>query len=188
VCHQFMRLFIAIELPEGVHTALAASQAKLRASLGGGGVSWTKPENFHLTLKFIGEWPEQRVVELCESLREILVPALELSLGLAGALPPRGAARVLVVDLVGDVERLVELAAEIDDRCHAVGVPREGRKYRPHVTLGRMRPPRRVERELFAAATPKASGSFRIAEFVLMHSALSPKGSRYTRVASFPLG
>jgi 2'-5' RNA ligase len=183
-----MRLFVAVELPEPVRRALTRVQETLRASLGRGGVSWTKPDNLHLTLKFIGEWPEQRVAELCESLSRVSVPEMQLSLGDAGPLPPRGPARVLVVDLLGEVQQLLELARQVEERCHEAGVPREARSYMPHATLARLRPPRRIDADLLAAATPKLPQEFTVDRFVVMQSQLSPQGSTYTPIATFGLG
>jgi len=102
------------------------------------------------------------------------------------AMPPRGPARVIAADLGGDVEHLKQLAESIDQACSRAGFQKEHRPFRAHVTLGRLRPPRRVPRQIFEQINC-GSLQFPAALFALMRSELSPKGSIYTRVAEFAL-
>ena len=181
-----MRLFVAMELSEEVRAALAGIQDRLRRAIADG-VSWVKAGNLHMTMKFLGEVPDGRVPALAEALRA--VPAgneLHLATGRIAVMPPRGPGRVLVADVEGEVDALRTLATAIDEACAAVGFQREGRPFRPHLTLGRLRPPRRLPATALAGVDPPAV-PFTVGEFVLMQSQLSPKGSIYTRAARFPL-
>jgi 2'-5' RNA ligase len=180
-----MRLFIAIELPENVRADLARAQDQLRREIREA-VSWVKESNLHLTVKFLGEVTDERL-ELIESLRMIpRIGVLSLKLDGISLMPPRGPARVIAADLAGDVEQLKQLAEAIDEVCHAAGFQKEHRAFRAHVTLGRLRPPRRVAEQVFERIKFTSSG-FSIASFALMRSELNPKGSIYTRVAEFVL-
>src|SRR4051812_26066668 len=139
-----MRLFVAIELPDDVRAALAAVQDRLRRAIPDG-VSWVKPANLHMTMKFLGEVPDERLPAVVEALRAVTARGeLRLATGRAAVMPPRGPARVLVADVDGEVEALKLLAAAIDDACAKIGFERERRPFRPPLTLGRLRPPRRL--------------------------------------------
>jgi 2'-5' RNA ligase len=181
-----MRLFVAIELPDDVRAALAAVQDRLRDAIPDG-VSWVKPANLHMTMKFLGEVPDQRVPAIVDALRAITWHgALRLSTGPAAVMPPRGPGRVLVVDVEGEVDGLESLAATIDDACATAGFEREGHPFRPHLTLGRLRPPRRLPPNAIANVDAPAV-PVTVTEFVLIQSQLNPTGSIYTRAAVFPL-
>ena len=188
-----MRLFTAIELPEAVRAHVSAVATKVRQALESRDtrppVSWTKESNLHVTLKFLGDVPEERVPGLLAALRTIGLPPPPLRLRAESleAFPSRGSARVLVVRVGGDVERLAALHAAIEDRCSALGFERENRRYRPHVTIGRPRVPLRGRWEAMAGAT---SGSwpgpeFSPAAFSLVQSQLDPAGAIYTTIEAF---
>src|SRR3954463_14311209 len=126
-----MRLFVAIELSEGFRTRLVEMQDALRAVVPE--VSFTKAENLHLTLKFIGELEEQRVPALCGALKEI--PKVgEFELGLIGPdfLPERGPIRIIGAAVDGGQE-LLTLQSAIEEACAAQKIPRENRRYWPHI-------------------------------------------------------
>jgi 2'-5' RNA ligase len=180
-----MRLFTAIELPRDVCEALIRAQVELKKQLDAK-VSWTAQRNLHLTLKFLGEVPDEQVTKLSEALAAIKAPPMSLSLSRLSQLPPNGAAQVLVASVDDPEEALTRLFAAIEDAVEPLGYAREKRMFRPHITLGRMRVPRRVAREI-ERVTLEPTARFEVGEFVLMKSVLSNSGSQYTKIATIRL-
>lgn len=187
-----LRLFVAVELGEAALAALASLQEDLRRQ-GLEGLRWVRPEGVHLTLKFLGETPAERL------------PAIEAALGraVAGVLPhvlrldglgtfgSRRSPRVLWVGLQGDLEELGRLQQQVESALAQAGFPKEDRRFSPHLTLARVRPEtagalsERIARALAAAQPPEATIAVR--EVSLMRSTLGPGGAVYDRLAAFPL-
>jgi len=188
-----LRLFVACELPSEMKAALTALQDALRRQ-GAPPVRWVRPEGIHLTLKFLGAVPAQRVTDICAALAPTVegIPPLELSLGSLGAFGGRRGARVVWVGVEGDVERAVELQRRVETALARLGFPTEERAFSPHLTLARV--PDHVgaaERERLwdltkALAAPEAA-PVTIRELSLMRSILGPGGAVYERLAAFPL-
>jgi len=175
-----MRLFVAIELGEEFSRRLVEMQDALRAVAMG--VSFTKPENLHLTLKFIGEVEEQRVSALCDALKGVpQVGQFDLNLIGPDFLPERGPIRIIGASVDGG-EKLLSLQSAIEEACASQQIPRENRGYRPHITLARARRPlrRSAQNRLLEAIPESTSGSMPVDEFVLMLSQLTDKGSQYS--------
>jgi RNA 2',3'-cyclic 3'-phosphodiesterase len=176
-----MRTFVAIELPAEVKRALGALQDELRAARAD--VSWPKPENFHLTLKFLGEVEEARVEEIRQACAEAASAArgFDLKLEGIGLMPHRRQPRVVYVAVGGQVRELGELKREVEEQLAALGFEQEARPFKPHVTLGRVKSRERV-RELVALCESGrfAAREFSVGEIVLMRSELQAAGARYT--------
>jgi 2'-5' RNA ligase len=187
-----LRLFVAIELPEGVRRALGEVQAELRA-LGLKGLRWTRPEGVHLTLKFLGETTAGRLPEVKGAVAAAVAGrrAFQLALGRPGTFGSRGRPRVVWVDLEGEVEAVRGLQAAVEAALVAAGFAAEERGFSPHLTLARVRqpPPRglaeRLSEGLAAVSAPRME--FDANEVSLMRSELGPEGAVYTRLAAFPL-
>ena len=186
-----MRLFLAIELPEPARRHLAGVQSVIAPALPK--ASRPAARNLHLTLKFLGDVPDAGVPALCDALREVRLDGpMTLSATRLECFPPRGPVRVIAAGLEegGGVGRLPRLHAETEAACAGLGFPREGRPYRPHVTLARARIPVPASRrapleELTASAWP--GPAFTAGEFCLIESRLKPTGAEYTVLARFPL-
>ena len=139
-----MRLFTAIELPDSARRHLSDVQARLKRLWEPGAlppVSWTKESNLHVTLKFLGEVPDDRVPEVCNALARVRFPPAPLALR-AEALdvfPSRGSVRVIHAKVGRDVEQLSALFSSVESQCAPIGFPRENRRFRGHVTMGRAR-------------------------------------------------
>lgn len=182
-------MFIAVELGPAVRRAVEEIQASLRAATTD--VSWVRPENFHLTLKFLGATPAEKVgsVEQAVARAVSAVQPFEVELRGVGAFPNPSRARVVWVGLAPE-RPLVQLAGRIEDELAALGFAREARPFAAHVTMGRRREPRRNEAlqqklgELAGAGGARAG----VTEAVLMLSQLRPSGPIYTPVGRYPLG
>ena len=187
-----LRLFVAVDLPENVRESLRYLQAELRGR-NLGDLRWARPEGIHLTLKFLGDTPAERVPAIREALRAPAVATAPFHLALGG-LGTFGNRRPRVVwqDITGDVGPLKELREAVEELFVAMGFPPEERDYSPHLTLARVpQPPpggtaERIEAALAAVAPPQAE--FDVTEFVLMRSILDRAGAVYQRLAAFPLG
>lgn len=184
-----VRAFVAANITRELQRALADVQSALRSSQAD--VSWVREENHHLTLKFLGEVAETRLPKIAEAIREAAGTAapFEIALGGIGAFPsPRGA-RVVWVGMEAGAESLTALQAEVEARLHRIGFPRERRPFSAHLTLGRVRSPRNLDRLAEAMARTPAQGLGRMAvtRIELMRSQLSPQGSIYTVLETFPL-
>ena len=188
-----LRLFVACELPSEMKAALTALQDALRRQ-GAPPVRWVRPGGIHLTLKFLGSVPAQRVTDICAVLAPTVdgIRPLQLSLGSLGTFGGRRGARVVWVGVNGDVERAAQLQRRVEEALARLGFPTEERAFSPHLTLARV--PDHVgsaERERLwdltkALAAPEAA-SVTIREVSLMRSVLGPSGAVYERLAAFPL-
>lgn len=151
-------------------------------------LSFTRPDNLHLTLKFLGEVPEAEVKGITDALGGIQpVGAFPLIISGIVCFPERGRVRVVSAD-VEPAARLTQLQQLIDGALEAKGFPREGRAFHPHITLARARTPVPASvRQRFSApdSAPDASTSMLVRDFVLMQSRLHPTGAQYTAAARF---
>ncbi len=184
-----MRLFLAIELPDDVRSHLLVARSRLETGLPK--IAYTKPENLHLTLKFLGEVQKKRVDAIVESLAKISTQRIELQAAGIDCFPARGPIRIVTAALSGTLPPLRALVENIEQRCKFLGFEREQRAYKPHVTLARARPVLSAKfRQLASDATVDLwpGPSFAPREFVLMESQPSPQGSTYGRVVTFAVG
>lgn len=186
------RLFVAVELDENVLRALGELQAQLKG-LGLNGLRWVRPEGIHLTLKFLGETPREKLRAISEALSRSTagVPPHELTLGKVGTFGSRNSPRVLWVDLEDGVEEIRRLQAQVERELAPLGFPPEDRGFSPHLTLARVRPESAralagpLAEAVAAVKAPRAI--IHVAELSLMLSKMGPGGSVYTRLEGFPL-
>ena len=127
------RLFIAIPLPVPLCNQLMGLFDRLRS------IVWTRPEQLHLTLRFLGDVDTERVNPIEAALERVRVEPFLLSLSSVGAFPPREAARIIWVGVGHGHPRLNQLRQQIDDALLATGLPVDVRRFHPHVTLGRVK-------------------------------------------------
>jgi 2'-5' RNA ligase len=180
-----MRLFVALEIPRGVRDNLATLIKDLRTS--DSKPRWVRPENLHLTLKFIGEVPASKVDDIRGALSGVRSDQpVELNFQGLGFFPNEKHPRVLWANM--DASRnLKSLAADVDRVLHALGFPCEKRPFTPHLTLARFSSPG-IPEKLSTAIRQNVTrefGSLRTNEFHLIESKLKPSGAEYTRLASF---
>ncbi len=180
-----LRAFFAAELPSATRAQAQRALESLRQTAPGA-VRWEDPEKLHVTLKFLGSVPADRIERLAASALAKLARVGRFEVGLAGfgAFPNARAARVLWLGTGAGATALARVARKLDGAAARIGVPREKRPFHAHVTLGRLREPARVALE--RAACPEVS-AFSVEEVVLYESRLSPAGSRYVPLARVPL-
>ena len=181
-----MRAFIAIDLPENIRAALRRIQASFRSAAPA--ARWTQPEGIHLTLKFLGEISDRKVMEVCESLKK-LGPFESFAIGLKGFgfFPDARRPRVFWVGLE-ELPSLSRLADQVEEAMRSIGFAREERAFRPHLTVARFRvpQPQPALQALLTQQGEQAPGSFEVSEFFLFESKLLPQGAEYRKVERFP--
>ena len=189
---ELMRLFVAIELPAELRETLTALQADLRRR-GLDSLRWVRPDGIHLTLKFLGEVPSNKLPTIRQALAGSVkgVPLHRLSVGPLGTFGNRRGPQVLWVDLKGDLEPLLLLQERVERALEAAGFPRERRQFAPHLTLARVRPEAapamaaRLAEAIQAVRVPP--GELKVREVSLMRSILQKGGTVYQCLATFPL-
>jgi 2'-5' RNA ligase len=149
---------------------------------------WVRPENLHLTLKFIGEAGETKLAAIRSALAGARSdqPTTVIFRGL-GFFPNEKRPRVFWAGIEAS-PNLKTLAAEIDRATEKLGIPREQRPFSPHLTLARFEPPELPEklRSAIQENSAREFGSFRTNQYHLIESKLKPSGAEYTTLESFP--
>lgn len=185
-----MRLFIAADVSEEVRAAVAGQVARLREA--NCDVAWVKPENYHLTLKFLGETPDGRLDDIKASLDFVAVSraTFELEMRGMGCFPERGAPRVVWIGTAVGRDALSALARDVETAMEEIGFQREQREFSAHLTIGRMRGPRGAERlrRLLTAEAETVFDRCVVDELRLYKSTLAPGGSIYDVIHSAMLG
>jgi len=174
------RIFTGLELPDEISQSLAT----LRGGLPG--ARWIDPEDYHLTLRFIGDVDDVVAHEVASLLGKISRPPLELrfdGLSSFGGRRPRA-----VIATLAQTTALMELQAEHERLMQRVGLEPEGRKFTPHVTLARLRDSSSRQVADYLATRPfLAPLPFRVSRFVLFSSRASVGGGPYVVEATYPL-
>jgi RNA 2',3'-cyclic 3'-phosphodiesterase len=174
------RLFTALEIPRHVGDSLAMMRGGLP------GARWIDPENYHLTLRFIGDIDDALARDIAGLLGRVQRRPFELRLdGLTsfGGRKPRA-----VVATATPIAPLIELQAEHERLLQRMGLEPEGRKYIPHVTLARLRDASsRDVADYLAMRAHYRSAAFVVSRFVLFSSRSSVGGGPYVVEADYPL-
>lgn len=177
-----IRTFIALDLPPNVQEALEQFARELKKA--DAPVAWVKTDRIHLTLKFLGDVPEERIPDIEAAMERVAASTAPLTLKAAGcgAFPTMKEMRVVWVGLRGGQESLGRLARHIEEAMVPLGFKREGRPFKPHLTLGRVkgRQHLRALQEVLLAKQGFAAEDFDVTEVVLYKSDLRPDGARYT--------
>jgi RNA 2',3'-cyclic 3'-phosphodiesterase len=194
-----MRIFIALDIDDAIRQRIQ------RFMEGVSGFApdarWVRPESLHVTLKFIGEKPDEAVEEIKHALAGIRAKPIEITFRGYGFFPTPKAARVFWVGIESGTA-LPSLANTVDETTAVLGIAKEEHPFTAHLTLarggGRSGSPRlgphdtanknfqRVQEKLAALPTPEF-GTMTAHEFFLYQSQISRGGSRYTKIASFTL-
>jgi len=177
-----MRLFVGLDLPWSLRERLSF--------LSGGvpGARWVPPENYHITLRFIGEVPAHKAEEIDIALASLKARGFSLSLTGVGTFEKAGRPIALWVGVERNPQ-LDHLQSKIETACQRTGLEPERRRFAPHVTLARLDNP--VESKL--AAFVQANNLFRaepmpVEHFTLFSSRLGKEAAVYTAEVEYPLG
>jgi 2'-5' RNA ligase len=182
-----MRLFVAIEIPETVRSALGELMKSLRDTCRD--ARWARLAGLHVTLKFIGETPSERVVELESALASIPPrPPIAMNFRSLGFFPNARRPRVLWAGVEAD-PALAALANAVEKALSPGEIKQEDRSYSPHLTLARFKNSAGVDALQIAIEKvgPLKFGGATATEFHLYQSVLKPGGAEYTRLATFSL-
>jgi 2'-5' RNA ligase len=185
------RTFIAIEIGLEVKSRAAALISRLRES--GAKVSWTRPENLHLTLKFLGDTPDTRIPEVCRAVAKVASRAQPITIGFrqAGAFPKLERPRTLWIGVEEGMTELLALQENLEDELAELGFPRERRRFSPHLTIGRVRssgPSALALGELLRREQGFVAGETVADEIEVMASFLSPQGPTYQLLSHTGIG
>jgi RNA 2',3'-cyclic 3'-phosphodiesterase len=183
-----VRTFLAVNFSNELRAAIWRAVAPLRE--GAFPVKWVQPELIHLTVKFLGDVAPDAGDAIISSLQQATagIKAFELPMGGLGAFPNPDRPRVVWIGCE-PVPALEILQDRVEREMERLGYPLEGRPFRPHVTIGRVRRDVRAEWRGFAGALEAIdfeSGSY-VASVDIMHSALRRSGPEYSVAAHVAL-
>jgi len=183
-----MRCFLAVELPESVRERLRSLQDRLQSVIRG--VRWGRPDQIHLTIKFLGDVPDARLSAVCRvaELVASACPQCDITVGGTGCFPPRGPVRIIWAGLVDPPQTLFDCQRRCERDFMPLGYPPEERRFHPHLTLGR------VNASPFPGDVRGAVGreagfsceTFTARELVVFESILSSAGPTYTAICRVP--
>jgi len=177
-----VRSFISIEIPRPIREQIVGVAEPLRSTRGK--INWCKPNNLHITLKFLGTCTRGRLESISKKLAQIAArhAPFKIGFGGVGVFPTPVAPRVIWLGITEGKEELTALVADVEASMEAIGFKRETRRYRPHITLGRIKYlTSKDELNKAIAEFPEVSIDPVVADHIfLMRSQLHPKGAIYT--------
>ncbi len=185
------RLFIALELDSAVKEKLERWERETAASISAAspaGISWQKGSKLHLTLKFLGEVPEERTPRLTDVLEGALreIQAFELHLEGAGCFPLRGPVRIIWIGVKQPNPDLARCFAVLETSLAGLGFKREERDFHPHITAARVKnDPAQSELRRIIQGITFAGIAQQVKSITLFSSELNPSGSVYSVIKQF---
>ena len=191
---EVMRLFVAISIPDEVRSEMIGAQQELREPERGKLVHWTKPDQFHLTLKFLGDVPANCVEALKNAVESACADSQVLHLRAAGIgfFPNHRAPRVIWAGIEGERDRLMQLQSKIAGAVRPFTSEPVRENFVSHLTLGRFKAAggrqigELVNRAL--AMQDREFGSWQAGEVEIVRSQLRPTGAVHTVLAAIALG
>jgi RNA 2',3'-cyclic 3'-phosphodiesterase len=188
-----LRLFTAIEIGEEVRRELSGTvdelKRRMEQSAPHARVAWVKPEQLHLTVRFIGQTDPERCQRILVALeRPLHGPPFELTIAGTGTFPPKRPPRVIWAGISGSLDRLHALEQEVRARLDAILPAGDDREYRPHLTLGRVKNPAGLRPAVLLTGLEQVHfGDVRVGAVTLFESRLSSTGPTYTALGLAPL-
>jgi 2'-5' RNA ligase len=189
-----LRLFVAVSIPEEIKREMGRAQAELRQALPADAMRWTRPEQFHLTLKFLGKVEANQIETLAARLEAACLGFVPIRLRAEqiGFFPARGRPRVVWVAVRDEQGELTRLHQDIEKASRAFTDEEPEGNFTGHATIGRARNIRREDLELLARFAGKMRervfGEWIADGVELMRSELSAEGARHTAVRNIPFG
>ena len=186
-----IRTFIAVLISPELKSRIGAIQQSFKALPCD--VKWVVEENFHITLRFLGNVGEGKMEAVCAAAQEAAKTGpsrLEMAFSGAGAFPSVRRPQVIWVGARKGEEEMAELARRLDDALAPLGFEREKKRFNAHLTIGRVRSPRGLESlaEAIQSAEAEDLGSEMIESIAVMKSDLRPSGPEYSVVKEIELG
>ena len=175
-----IRLFVGLSLPHPLRDRLAALAAGIP------GARWTPSENLHVTLRFIGEVDETTADGVHDALVELRAAAFDLEIGGCGLFTAPRRSFTLWVG-ASKAPPLVHLRDKIESALVRAGLPPEGRRYQPHITLARLKDPPLSKLHAFVAGNNLFRAAFHVDTFTLFSSRLGHGDPVYTAEVEYPL-
>lgn len=177
-----IRAFIAIDVPDDVGKSLEEARRLLAIKLPQGGVRWVKVSNIHLTLRFLGNVSRDKISALSEGLDDLAAGNAPFSLDLdaLGCFPNPQRPRIVWVGMEGDTDRLNSLYSAVELMLLPLGWDLEGRKYHPHLTLGRVKDSNKVVSARLPWGDILVKGRIDVKSIHLVESQLLPTGAVYS--------
>ena len=187
-----VRTFIAVEISSEIRSRARRLIAELAPLTSG--VKWVEPHNLHLTLKFLGEVEMLEIPQVCNAVALAVadLPPFDLHAAGAGAFPTLERPRTIWLGVDQGVDEMVELHDALDERLAPLGFRREPRRFRPHLTIGRVRncsaQEIRALGQLLLQQKDFAGGSSDVSEVIVFSSELGRDGPAYEPLSHAPLG
>jgi RNA 2',3'-cyclic 3'-phosphodiesterase len=187
------RLFVAVAVPDDVKAKMQEAQAELRRVLSERSVRWARSEQFHLTLRFLGDVEAARVDALGEAIRAACAEfgVLHLRAERFGCFPERGYPRVVWVGVRDEAERLPRLQQLVESATESFTSEAKEKRFTGHLTLARIKSIKRPEAEALGEAAAgmagRLFGHWTAHQIELMRSELLPQGAQHTSLASIAL-
>lgn len=185
-----IRTFIAIELPLPLREELSQVGIDLGIDLPKRAIRWVKPANIHLTLRFIGNMPVDKVAELSQEmdLKTSKLQPFMLRLGKLGCFPNQRRPRIIWIGLEGDTNQLMKLHQMVESAVENLGWKREKRRFHPHLTIGRVKESRLIARSNIPYNQELLNRLFLVDSVYLVRSVLEPMGAVYSHLYRSKLG
>ena len=182
-----IRLFIAIVTPPQVKGSISTIISELKET--GAEVKWEPPEKLHATLKFLGQTDEKLFDRIVAGIENVCSSreSIPIQYSGAGSFPSGRHPRVVWIGIEDLNDQLRQVYASLEDAMEELGFERESRDFKPHLTIGRVKGNKRLERLLGKMETVTfQSEPVVLPGLALVKSDLKPGGSVYTTLRSFP--
>ena len=189
----FLRLFLALAVPPDVRAKIGRAQGQLQRHAPPGAIRWARPEQFHVTLKFLGDVPAASVEALEKSAGETCAkfPPLQMSARGIGFFPNERRPRVIWASADEAAGRLAELYRQMEEALRWLAPADKPERFSGHITLGRFKPGRHgaLEKLMKRAGMlrPLYFGDWQAGEVEIVRSELTSTGATHTTMATFPL-
>ncbi len=190
---EMLRLFVAVSVPDRIKAELALAQEELRSLVSEHGIRWTRTEQFHLTLKFLGNVPQSDLSRVSELLHDACTgfPVLRLRCERIGFFPHKRVPRVIWASVHDEAKALPMLQESVEAALEGICPAEKENDFTAHVTLARCHDVRRSDAETLLHAAQEMNarffGEWEVKQVELIRSELRPGGSRYSLIDSFPL-
>jgi RNA 2',3'-cyclic 3'-phosphodiesterase len=187
------RLFVAVTVPEGVKAKMEEAQTELRRVLPQRSVRWARRQQFHLTLRFLGDVEAARVEALAEAIRAACrgFGALQLRAERVGFFPDLRYPRVAWIGVQDQADQLPRLQQTVEAATESFTTEKKEERFTGHITLGRIKGIKRPEAEALGKAAAgmaaRVFGHWTAYQIGLMRSELLPQGARHSTIASIAL-